>query len=206
MSPLDDLDAVLAELLNLIRTGGSLPGDFREPLHAMGPEGGRLVEVICRAVRPRRGLEIGTSSGFSALCAMRGALSAGADFHLFTVDYDPAKAAWAQANFQRAGVADRVTVVVKDGLQAARELPGPWNYILLDAAKSQNLPILQALMPNLNPGAVVLTDNALTHQTELAEFIAWVRRHPRLVSGLFPVGNGVEVTFVSAPSANRSRL
>jgi predicted O-methyltransferase YrrM len=167
---------------------------FREPMLPMGPDGGRLVETIVHAIKPQRGLEIGTSSGYSALCAMRGALSAGADFHLVTVDHDAAKAAWAQENFERAGVADRITIVIEDGLAAARKLDGPWDYILLDAAKKHNLPILKALLPKLNPGAVVLTDNVVTHEVEMREFTKFVRNHPELASGLFGVGNGIEVT------------
>ena len=199
MSYSHSLDAVIGELLDLIASGKPIQGDFREPLHAMGRDGGRLVEAICRAVKPRRGLEIGTSSGFSALCAMRGALAAGADFHLVTVDHDAAKAEWAQSNFERAGVADRITIVIEDGLDAAKKLDGPWDYVLMDAAKSQNLPILKALLPKLNPGAVVLTDNAVTHEAEMHEFTKFVRNHPDLASGLFAVGNGIEFTikFVS---------
>ena len=75
------IDTVIAELLSYHQRGALPPGDFREPMHSMG-EGGRLVEAVVRVIKPRRGLEIGTSSGFSALCAMRGAAAAGVDFHL----------------------------------------------------------------------------------------------------------------------------
>jgi len=193
---LNKIDKVIHDLISRMTSANPMKGlpKFREPMLPMGPDGGRLVETIVHAIKPQRGLEIGTSSGFSALCAMRGALSAGADFHLVTVDHDAAKAEWAQVNFERAGVANRITIVIEDGLDAARKLDGPWDYILLDAAKKQNLPILKALLPKLNPGAVVLTDNAVTHEAELEEFTKFVRSHPDLASGLMSVGNGIELT------------
>jgi predicted O-methyltransferase YrrM len=112
-----------------------------------------------------------------------------------TVDHDPAKAEWAQANFERAGVAERITIVIEDGLDAARKLPGYWDYVLLDAAKAQNLPIFKELLPRLNVGAIVLTDNILTHAEETKEFVEFVRNHFDLASGTLAVGNGVEVTI-----------
>lgn len=193
---METIDKVIEELLERWREEKSEPpGQFREPMLAMGPEGGRLIETIVAACKPKRGLEIGTSSGFSALYALRGALKSGGELRLWTVDHDPAKARWAEENFQKAGVLDRVTIIVEDGLKAAQRLPGPWDYVLLDAAKWQNKPIMEAIIPKLNPGGVVLTDNMLTHREELAEFAHFVRTHPLLISAPFPLGNGVEVSF-----------
>ena len=198
------LDEVITELLTLHRSGKLPSGNFREPMLLMGSEGGRLVETVVRAIKPKFGLEIGTSSGFSALCAMRGALSVSADFHLVTVDHDPAKAEWAQANFERAGVAERITIVIEDGLDAARKLPGRWDYVLLDATKAQNLAIFKELLPRLNVGAIVLTDNAVTHADEMIEFFDFVRNHPELASGLMEIGNGIEVTLKLAPRLSKT--
>jgi len=184
---------VIAELLECIRAEGEKPPEFKEGMLAIGPEGGRFVETVVRAVKPKRGLEIGTSSGFSALCAFKGDLSG--EFRLITVDFDPAKAHWARENFDRAGVGDRVEILVMDGLDAARQVQGLFDYVLLDAAKSQNLPILKELVPKLTAGAVILTDNALTHRAELEDFTRYVRNHYDLASSLVETGNGIEVTF-----------
>lgn len=175
---------------------------FKERMLAMGSEGGRFVETIIRSTKPKRGLEIGTSSGYSALCAFRGDVSG--EFRLVTVDFDPAKAVWATDNFQRAGVKDRVEIWVMDGIEAARKAAGGLDYVLLDAAKSQNLPIIKELLPKLNVGAVILTDNMLTHGDELAEFASFVRNHPELASSMVEIGNGIEVTYkLAAPLTNQ---
>ncbi|MFN3820815.1 MAG: O-methyltransferase [bacterium] len=193
---LSSIDHVIEELLHRYWEEKTHPSEgFREPMLAMGPEGGKLIETIVFSTKPRRGLEIGTSSGFSALYALRGALKARCEFHLWTIDHDPAKARWAEENFRKAGVDQHITLLIKDGLQAARELEGPWDYVLLDAAKWQNLPLMENLIPKLNPGAVVVTDNVLTHQKELQEFTQFVRNHPQLISSMFALGNGIEVTF-----------
>lgn len=193
------IDDVIRHLLKLHeeekRTGS--PSEYHEPMLAIGSEGGRVIESIVKVTRPLRGLEIGTSSGFSALCALRGAMDG--DFRLTTVDFDAKKADWARQNFEEAGVADRVEIIVDDGLKAALRVGGRFDYVLLDAAKKQNLPILQALMPKLNYGAVILTDNAVTHSAEMQDYFQFVRHHDELVSGLWEIGNGIEVTMKLLP-------
>ncbi len=191
------LDVVISELLERHAHEKTDPPEFKERMLAMGSEGGRFVETIVRATRPKRGLEIGTSSGYSALCAMRG--DEKKRLELVTVDFDPAKAAWARENFERACVGGRIKIVVADGLEAARMIEGPFEYVLLDAAKSQTLPIMKELLPKLSVGAVVLTDNMLTHSEELKEFAHFVRHHPDLSSNMFEIGNGIEVTVKLSP-------
>ncbi len=191
------IDAVIRELLAVHAGEKAPPEQFREGIQALGPEGGRLVETVVRMVRPRLGLEIGTSSGFSALCALRGALDGG--FRLITVDHDRAKIEWARENFVRAGVQDRVEIVVDDALAAAEKLAGPFDYVLLDADKEQNLPLIKTLLPKLNPGAVVLTDNALTHQVQMRGFFEFVQSHHELASATYHTGHGIEVTVKLVP-------
>jgi len=195
--PKTKITAIIHELLERHRLEKEQPTQFKEKMLAMGSEGGRFVETIVRALKPKHGLEIGTSSGFSALCAFKG--DEYGHLQLITVDFDPAKAAWAKDNFHRAGVENRVEILVQDGLVAAREGRGPFDYVLLDAAKSQNLPIIKELLPKLAVGAVVLTDNALTHADEMREFTQFVRTHPELASSMVAIGNGIEVTFKLSP-------
>ena len=88
-----------------------------------------------------------------------------------------------------------IEIIVDDGLEVAKRFEDSFDYILLDAAKGQNLPIMKALLPKLNVGAVVLTDNAVTHADEMFDFFDFVRHHPELASGLMEIGNGIEVTI-----------
>ena len=197
MSELSKIDAVIHELLERHQSEKEKPHEFKEGMLAMGSEGGRLVETIIRMRQPKLGLEIGTSSGFSALCAIRGDMTG--EFKLITVDYDPAKAMWARENFERAGVTDRVEIITEDGLKAVQKLTGPFDFVLLDATKKQNLPLMEELLPKLTIGSVVLTDNVTTHTSEMLDFLDFVRNHPQLASGLMKVGNGIEFTVKLAP-------
>ena len=189
------LDRILRELLERHRLEklGKTPSPYMEPMLAMGSEGGRLVETVVRMTKPRLGLEVGTSSGFSALCAFRG--DASGAFRLITIDRDEKKAGWARQNFIRAGVDARVEIVVMDALEAVKSLDGPFDYVLIDAEKRLTLPIFRNLIPKLNTGAVVLTDNITTHEAELREFTDFVRTHDDFVSSKLSVGNGIEMTI-----------
>jgi len=192
MKQTEQIDLVLHELIKLDKKGIRQPEKFKEGMLTVGVDGGRFIETIVSLRHPLRGLEIGTSSGYSALWAMRGAIGTG--FRLTTVDYDPAKAEWAGENFRRAGVADNIVQIVDKGLSAVKAVDGPFDYVLLDATKRDNLPMMEALLPKLNLGAIVLTDNAITHKSELTDFFQFVRNHPDLVSGLIELGNGIEMT------------
>jgi len=198
--PYETIDSILRELLERHRREKDQPTAFKEKMLAMGSEGGRFVTSIVRAFKPKRGLEIGTSSGFSALCAFKGALEASGStsdiaFHLTTVDYDPAKAEWALKNFKQAGIEHHVTIIIDDAQKACNLIEGEFDYLLLDAEKSTTLGIFKVLYPKLAPGAVILTDNMQTHADELSAFSQYVRSHPGLASAMFPIGNGVEFTL-----------
>ena len=198
--PHKKIDRIIHDLLLRHSHEKENPPEFKERMLAMGSEGGRFVETIVRTIKPKRGFEIGTSSGFSALCALKGALSAYPDptacpFQLITVDFDSAKAVWARDNFEKAGVGGKIKILVEDGIEAATKVEAPLDYVLLDAAKEQTLPIMKLLLPKLSQGAVVLTDNMLTHTEELREFSDFVRSHPDLGSAMYPIGNGIEVTI-----------
>lgn len=189
------IDDVIRELLEMHRQEkeSRKPSPYVEPMLAMGSEGGRLVETVVRSIKPKLGLEIGTSSGFSALCAIRGALDT--DFKLITVDFDQKKADWALENFRKAGVEDRIEIIVADAMEVVQKLENRFDYVLLDAGKRQNLPLMKLLLPMLNIGAIVITDNAVTHADEMSDFTKYVRNHSDLASGLMTIGNGIEYTI-----------
>ncbi|MGG2320031.1 O-methyltransferase, partial [Salmonella enterica] len=75
-------------------------------------------------------------------------------------EFEPGKAARAQAHLEQTGLADLVTIRIGDALETpARDIPAPVDLVLLDGAKALYGDILALLEPRLRPGALIVADN-----------------------------------------------
>jgi len=120
-------------------------------------EDGRLLRVLAQAIGAKRAVEIGTSNGYSAIWIALALKSTGG--HLVTHEIDPGRAARARANFERAGVADLITVVLGDAHEKVRELEGPIDLLFIDADKPGYLDYLEQCLPKVRPGGLILAHN-----------------------------------------------
>ena len=141
----------------------------------------------------RRGLEIGTSYGFSGLWL--GAALQRNGGALFTIDNDAAKVAFAREAFGRAGLADTVHAVLGAAEEVLPETDGPFDFVFLDAEKKSTRRYFDLIWPLLAHRATIVTDNVTSHAEELAEFVAYLRQHPQLCSTLVPLGSGLQLTI-----------
>ena len=156
---------------------------------------------------PRRILEIGTATGYSALVMYTYAPS---DCRILTIEKDPERAAEARRSFDRFG-ADRIELVEADAAQVLPELTGPYDLIFLDAAKGQYIRFLPELVRLLPPGGVLLTDNVLkegeileskfavtrrnrTIHKRMREYLAAISRDERLRTVLLETGDGAAIS------------
>jgi predicted O-methyltransferase YrrM len=140
--------------------------------------------------------EIGVSYGYSTLHLAAATAAMGGHVHGF--DISEKKIAAATDHLNRAGLLGAVTLHLGD----ARALVGQvqprqrYDFVFLDADKSQSDAYLDAVLPTLAPRAAIVTDNTLTHAAELAAFRARLASLPGAVSVQVPVGNGFELTIV----------
>ncbi|MEY8018517.1 O-methyltransferase [Mycobacterium servetii] len=129
------------------------------PPIAVSAQQGKFLSLLAGAVRARRILEIGTLGGFSAIWLARGA---GPQGRVVTLEYEPRHAEVARANLQRAGVADRVEVLVGAALDTLPTLTGdPFDLVFIDADKENNVAYLEWAVKLARPGSVVLLDNVI---------------------------------------------
>jgi len=159
---------------------------------AIPRDAGEFVHALLTATGARRGVEIGTSYGYSALWAASAIAHQGG--RLVTIDHDPKKHAAAAKVFEDAGLANVIECVTGKAREVLAQVDGPIDYVLNDADKRNCIVYVEQLIERLAPRAVVLTDNTLTHPRELARFKEWIRRHPRFTSAHVPVGNGMELS------------
>ena len=124
----------------------------------VGPMDGLHLEVLARAARVRRAVEIGTLGGYSGVCLLRGM---GADGRLETFELEPRHAEVARASFARAGVAERVRIHVGPALDLLRRIEpeGPFDLVFVDADKGAYPDYLAWAEEHLRVGGLLLADN-----------------------------------------------
>jgi predicted O-methyltransferase YrrM len=129
------------------------------PQIAVSWQQGKFLSLLAGATGARRVLEIGTLGGFSTIWLARGV---GPNGQVVTLEYEPNHAQVAQANLQRAGVADRVQVVVGAALETLRTVTGdPFDLVFIDADKEHYVEYLQWAVRLARPGTLIVVDNVI---------------------------------------------
>ena len=109
-----------------------------------------------RIAGARRILEIGTLGGYSTICLAR---AAGPESSVVTLEYEPRHAEVAAANLRRAGVGDRVEIIVGAALDTLPTLTGRFDFVFIDADKENNSAYVQWAIELGRPGTVIVVDN-----------------------------------------------
>ena len=129
------------------------------PKIAVSAQQGKFLSLLAAAVGARRILEIGTLGGFSTIWLARGA---GPDGRVTTLEYEPKHAEVARANLDRAGVGDRVEVMVGAALDTLPSVTGgPFDLVFIDADKENNPGYLEWAVKLTRPGSVIVVDNVI---------------------------------------------
>ena len=129
------------------------------PKIAVSAQQGKFLSLLATALGARRILEIGTLGGFSTIWLARGA---GPDGHVTTLEYEPKHAEVARANIDRAGVGDRVEVVVGPALETLPTVTqGPFDLVFIDADKKNNAGYLEWAVKLTHSGSVIVVDNVI---------------------------------------------
>jgi predicted O-methyltransferase YrrM len=132
------------------------------PRAEVAPNQGRLLALLCQIAGARRVLEFGTLAGYSTTWLARAVGDGG---HVTTLELEPGNAAVARENFERAGVADRVEVLVGPAAESAAKLveagTEPFDLVFIDADKPNNPAYLEASLALTRPGSVIVIDNVV---------------------------------------------
>ena len=128
----------------------------------ISPDQGALMTMLTRLAGAERALELGTFTGYSAICIARGLAPGGT---LFACELDPDRAATAEANFAAAGVADRIEVLLGPAGETLERLIGagsePFDLAFIDADKVGYPDYYEACLELLRPGGLIILDNML---------------------------------------------
>lgn len=132
------------------------------PAIDVSPLQGRLLYLLAKLQGARRILEMGTLGGYSTLCL---AQAQPADGRIVTLEAEPRHAAVARANFERAGVADRIEVIIGPALESLPRLhaahAAPFDLVFIDADKPNTADYFTWAVKLGRPGTLIIVDNVV---------------------------------------------
>lgn len=140
-----------------------------EPHMISGPLQGNLLTMLSRMIKPKRILEIGTFTGYSALCLSKGLSSDGI---LHTIELRKEDAAIAQAYFDRSEHAHQIKLHVGNAMELLPTVNEDWDLVFIDADKTGYLDYYEMLIEKVKPGTFFIIDNVLFHGEVLKEKIS----------------------------------
>lgn len=129
---------------------------------------GKLLEAISCMIRPKRILEIGTFTGYSALCLAKGLQP---DGELHTIELREADAAKAQSYFDRSIYRQQIILHIGNALEIVGELGHEWDLVFIDADKENYVAYFDRIFSSVKPNGFILADNVLFHGQVLADEI-----------------------------------
>jgi predicted O-methyltransferase YrrM len=184
--------ALLDELAQFGRDNDARETERPRRMLNITPETGRLLWILVCQARATRILEVGTSNAYSTIWLADAARETGG--HVTTLEANPDKIAQARENLGRAELLDRVDVKPGRAADTLAALPGPFDFVFLDADRPSYGTYLELVAPKLRVGGLLVADNVVSHAAELEDYLRAVKSHHALFSVTVPVGNGEEIS------------
>jgi caffeoyl-CoA O-methyltransferase len=160
---------------------------------------GRLLAMISRMIRPSRILEIGTYTGYSAVCLAEG-LEAGGQ--LITIDSNEELEGRVRRYFKEGGFEGRIDFRIGNALQLLPSVIGPFDLVFIDADKENYSRYFDEVIDKVRPGGFILADNVLwsgkvldanpdKDTLAIVEFNLKIQSDGRVENVLLPVRDGI---------------
>ena len=121
---------------------------------------GKILEIISCLLKPKRILEIGTFTGYSALCLAKGLQQEG---KLHTIELREDDAASARNFFSKSLQKNKIVLHVANALELIPTLNEEWDIVFIDADKVSYIDYYELTLPKLKPNGLIIADNVLFH-------------------------------------------
>ena len=171
-------------------------------------ETGSLLKTLVEMKRPRRILEVGTATGYSALL-MSEHMPEGST--ITTIEKYEKRIPIARENCRRGGKEDVITLLPGDAAEILKSLSGPYDFIFMDAAKGQYIHFLPEVLRLMPVGGVLVSDNVLqdgdliesrfavtrrnrTIHARMREYLYTIKHMEELETAVIPIGDGVTIS------------
>ena len=161
---------------------------------------GKVLEMMCRMIRPQRVLELGTFTGYSALCMAAG-MPEGSVLH--TIDVNDELEDFTRSFLDRSPYANRIVYHLGDARQIVPTLGGNFDLVFIDADKREYPEYYNLVIGEVRTGGFIVADDVLwygkisgdaphsdNHTAGLQQFNDMVHTDPRIENVLFPIRDG----------------
>jgi predicted O-methyltransferase YrrM len=175
-----------------------------QPRMLSGHFQGRLLSMISNMLQPKLILEIGTYTGYSALCLAEGLADGG---KLITIDINAEREEMVRKYIHEAGMDEKIQHIIGDAYNIIKSLPYFYDLVFIDADKPSYMRYYELVMERMHPGGYILIDNVLwdgkvVNPDEIArdkdtrllhELNEFIHNDPRVEHILLPVRDGLLV-------------
>ncbi|UAB81410.1 O-methyltransferase [Marixanthomonas sp. SCSIO 43207] len=168
---------------------------------------GRVLSMLSKLINPKYILEIGTYTGYSALCLAEGMQKEG---ELHTIDINEELHDFQRNYFDASGFGEQIIQHTGNALELIPKLSKTFDLVFIDADKSNYPKYLDIILPKLKSGSVILSDNVLwsgkvveplkkndEDTKALLNYNKVLNEHPKLETVLLPIRDGLTVTRVT---------
>lgn len=165
---------------------------------------GRVLSMLSKLIRPKNILEIGTYTGYSALCLAEGMAE---DGQLHTIDINEELHDFQRKYFDRSGYGQQIFQHTGNALEVIPSLDLVFDLVFIDADKSNYPAYFELILPRMRVGGVLLTDNVLwsgkviekvdsqdLDTLAIMKYNRLVKEHPAVESVLLPIRDGLTIT------------
>lgn len=167
---------------------------------------GRVLSMLCKMIQPKRILEIGTYTGYSAICMAEGLAEDGI---IHTIDINEELEDRIRDYFAKAGLSEKIQLHIGNALEIIPQLEEDWDLVFIDADKENYSNYYQLLIEKMKSGSYILADNVLwsgkvvedyatlDEETKaIVDYNAMVKEDERVENVLFPIRDGLQIARV----------
>lgn len=164
---------------------------------------GRVLSMLSQMIQPKRILEIGTYTAYSAICLAEGMTQ---DGMLHTIDINEELKSMIEGYLDKAGLRDKVKLHIGNALEIIPELHEDWDLVFIDADKENYANYYDLVLPKLKSGAYIIADNVLwsgkvieeydqlDEETKaLVDYSKKIMEDDRVENVLFPIRDGLMI-------------
>jgi predicted O-methyltransferase YrrM len=164
---------------------------------------GRMLSMFSQMIQPERILEIGTYTGYAALCMAEGLKPGG---QLITIDVNPELESMVRKYIALAGMEDRIDFRIGNAMEVIDTISGPLDLVFVDADKENYSHYYNKVLPKVRKGGFIIADNVLwsgkvtgdyqkldEETRALVDYSRMVHNDPAVEHVLFPVRDGLMI-------------